>query len=86
MQREKLYNLHKTANFTAAVFAPKMDKILSNQISTVRKWDHFFGTRRIHSLETVELFALHLLVYFVFQTEQSATIRYVQPVYLTDYI
>jgi hypothetical protein len=37
MQREKLYNLHKTAYFIVALFVFKMNKILSDQISTVRK-------------------------------------------------
>jgi hypothetical protein len=37
MQREKLYNLHTTAYFIIALFAFKMDKILSDQSSTVRK-------------------------------------------------
>ena len=37
MQREKLYNLHKTAYFIVALFVFKMDKTLSDQISTVRK-------------------------------------------------
>ena len=37
MQREKLYNLHKTAYFIVALFVFKMHKILINQISTVRK-------------------------------------------------
>src|ERR1700733_9552633 len=41
MQREKLYNLDKTAYFIVAFFVFKMDKILSDQISTVRKWDVF---------------------------------------------
>ncbi len=37
MQREKLYNLLRTAFFIVAIFAFKMVKILSDQISTVRK-------------------------------------------------
>ena len=37
MQREKLYNLHKAACFIVALFAFKIDKILSDQISTGRK-------------------------------------------------
>src|ERR1700722_292266 len=37
MEREKLYNLHKPAFFIVALFAFKMDKIFSDQISTVRK-------------------------------------------------
>jgi hypothetical protein len=31
LQREKLYNLHTTANFTVAIFGIKIDKILSDQ-------------------------------------------------------
>ena len=41
MQREKLYNLHKIAYFIGAFFVFKVDKILSDQISTVQKWDVF---------------------------------------------
>jgi len=37
MQREKLYNFHKTAYFIVALIVFKMDKILSDQISMVRK-------------------------------------------------
>jgi hypothetical protein len=44
MQREKLYNLHKTATFTVAHFVLKIDKILNDQISMLQKsrflvWD-----------------------------------------------
>jgi hypothetical protein len=41
MQRKKVYNLHTIAYFIAALFVLKMDKILSDQISTVRKWHSF---------------------------------------------
>ncbi len=37
MQREKLYNLHKTAYFIVVYFVFKMHKILSDQILTVCK-------------------------------------------------
>jgi hypothetical protein len=37
MQREKLYNLHKTAFPTVTLFAFKIGKIWSDQILTVRK-------------------------------------------------
>jgi hypothetical protein len=37
MQREKLYNLYRTGNFTVVLFAFKIDKILRDQISTLRK-------------------------------------------------
>jgi hypothetical protein len=37
MQREKLYNLHKTAYFAVATSAFKIDKILRNQIPTLQK-------------------------------------------------
>jgi hypothetical protein len=37
MQREKLYNLHRAASFTIVLFAFKIDKILSDQILTLRK-------------------------------------------------
>ena len=37
MQREKLYKLQRTANFTTVIFLFKIDKILSDQISMLRK-------------------------------------------------
>ena len=37
MQREELYNLHRTAYLIVALFVFKMDKTLSDQILTVRK-------------------------------------------------
>ncbi len=37
MQREKLYNLHETDYFIVVLSFVKMDKSLSNQISTTRK-------------------------------------------------
>jgi hypothetical protein len=37
MQREKLYNLQRTVDFTVVIFVFKIDKILSDQISTLRK-------------------------------------------------
>jgi hypothetical protein len=37
MQREKLYNLHRTANFTVVIFVFKINKILSDQISTMEE-------------------------------------------------
>ena len=37
MQREKLYNLHKTACFSTALFAFKMVTVLEDQILTVRR-------------------------------------------------
>jgi hypothetical protein len=37
MRREKLYNLHTIADFVVANFVLKMDRILSNQILTMRK-------------------------------------------------
>jgi hypothetical protein len=44
MQREKLYNLHRTAYFLVALLVFKMDKNLKGQILPVRKWDVFeFG-------------------------------------------
>ena len=42
MQREKLYNLHKSAYFIGAPFVFKMNRILSDQISTLQKW-HLFS-------------------------------------------
>jgi hypothetical protein len=36
MQREKLCNLHRTANFTVVTFAVKINKILRDQISMLR--------------------------------------------------
>ena len=37
MQREKLYNLYKTATFTVALFLLKIDKVLSNQFRLCKK-------------------------------------------------
>ncbi len=37
VQHEKLYNLHWIANFTVIIFLFKIEKILSDQISTLRK-------------------------------------------------
>ncbi len=37
MQREKLYNFYRTANFTVVVFMFKIDKIVSEQIPRLRK-------------------------------------------------
>jgi hypothetical protein len=37
MQHEKLYNLHRTGNFMVTIFVFKSDKIVSDQISTLRK-------------------------------------------------
>jgi len=37
MQREKLYNLYRTANFTVVGFVSKIDKIMSDQIPRLRK-------------------------------------------------
>ena len=50
MQRGKLYNLHKIAYFIVALFVFKMDKILSDQISIVRKWDFFLYKMNSFSL------------------------------------
>jgi len=73
MQREKLYNLHRTANFAVVLFVVKIDKILINQILTLRK-RYFFGKRRkirfflFRLFIIIELFTLHLVVYFFFYT------------------
>ena len=37
MQREKLYNLYKTATFTVALFLLKIDKVLSDQFRLCKK-------------------------------------------------
>ena len=37
MQHEKLYNLHRTTNSTVAFFVFKIDKVLSEQLSTLRE-------------------------------------------------
>ncbi len=37
MQREKLYNLHKTIDFLAVPFFLKIDKTLSDKISIARQ-------------------------------------------------
>jgi hypothetical protein len=75
MQLEKLYNLHKTISFIVVIFLFKIDKILSHQISTLQKvfsqnfalFENKKYTTKINcTLETVELFALYLVVYFVF--------------------
>jgi hypothetical protein len=62
MQREKFYNLRKTAYFIVALFVLIRSKILSDQFSTLQK-RYFFGTRWIH------FFPFHLLVtwYFLFK-------------------
>jgi hypothetical protein len=39
MQREKLYNLQRTAYLTAALFVFKIDKTLRDQILTLRRRD-----------------------------------------------
>jgi hypothetical protein len=39
MQREKLYNLHKTTYFIVAPFVFKMDKVLRDQILGIAKID-----------------------------------------------
>jgi hypothetical protein len=36
MQREKLYNLHRTVHFTVVIFPLKIDKMLSDQSLTLR--------------------------------------------------
>ena len=43
MQREKLYNLHKTAYIIAALFVFQIDNIFTEQISTVQKYIFFKG-------------------------------------------
>jgi hypothetical protein len=37
IQREKLYNLHRTDHFTIVVFAFKIDKTLRNKMTTLQK-------------------------------------------------
>jgi hypothetical protein len=39
MQREKLYNLHKTTNFIVAPFVFKMDKVLRDLMLGIAKID-----------------------------------------------
>jgi hypothetical protein len=62
MQREKFYNLRKTAYFIVALFVLITSKILSDQFSTLQK-RYFFGTRWIH------FFSFHLFItwYFLFK-------------------
>ena len=71
MQRAKLYNLHTTAFLIVAHFALKMDNVLSDQISTLRKNntnEKFLCScfTFLSPIEIVQLFTLHLATYFVF--------------------
>src|SRR5690348_14740239 len=71
MQRVKLYNLHKVTCFIVTYFAFKMDKLLSNQISTPRKNNtnekFLFSCFMFLSLmQIVQLLMLRLATYFVF--------------------
>ena len=67
MQREKLYNLFKTAYFIVALFVFKMDRTMSDQILTLRKRDVFFGRRRIH----FSLSHLFSICYVCFQKQNT---------------
>jgi len=80
MQRETLYNLLRTAFFIVAVFAFKMVKILSDQISTVRKDNNsenfsFFLFHLFTPIQIVELLMLHLVIYFVFLNKRFEVIN-----------
>jgi hypothetical protein len=72
MQREKLYNLHKTTYFVVPPFVFKISKLLRDQILGIAKIDRtafFFFLKTITITFTVtiaELFALHPVVYFIF--------------------
>ncbi len=49
MQREKLYNLHKTTYFIVVLFGSRLDKILAIKLSSCEK-DNFFDIRQIKFL------------------------------------
>ena len=71
MQRVQLYNLHKATCFIVACFAFKMDKLLSDQISTLRRNNTneeflFSCFTFLSPVQIVALFTLHLSPYFVF--------------------
>jgi hypothetical protein len=44
MQHEKLYNFHKITYFLVALFVLKINQILSDQISTMEKYNIFWYT------------------------------------------
>ena len=74
MQREKLYNLHKTASLIVAYFAFKTDKNFSDQTAMLlenitSKNPFFFYFIFLLPIQIVELFKLHLSSYFVFVYE-----------------
>ena len=67
MQREKLYNLHKTACFITAGFVFKMDKILSENYSLMKKY-FFSDTRWIRF--TYFIFVLpDMFIFFCLKTD-----------------
>ncbi len=70
MQREKLYNLHRTGNFMVTIFVFKSDKIVSNQISTLRK-------RCFLNKRPIRFFHISSLFYLIFCIKQKTkyTIR-----------
>jgi hypothetical protein len=49
MQREKLYNLHKTIYFIVVLFGSRVDKILAMKLPSCEK-DNFFDTGQIKFL------------------------------------
>ncbi len=49
MQREELYNLHKTTHFVVVLFVSRLDKILTIKLSSCEK-DNFFDTWQIKFL------------------------------------
>jgi hypothetical protein len=80
MRRVKLYNLQKIVFLTVPHFAVKMDKVLIDQISTLRKNntnEKFLCSRPtfLSPVQIVQLFALHLATYFVFIHENILSCR-----------
>ncbi len=75
MQREKLYKLQSRAYFNCVLFAFKRSESLCNQFSMLRKAvsqnfasfeNKKYTTKISFTLWIVEVFALHLLVYYTF--------------------
>ena len=74
MQREKLYNLHRKNYFNCVSFVLKTSKILQDQFSQPQKLvvhSFAFFENKTYAIEIsftmqiVELFMMHLVVYFV---------------------
>jgi hypothetical protein len=86
MQREKLYNLHTTTNFTVVIFLFKSDKILSHQISMLQKRYLFSQTRNVFFSYFIfflpDMFYLKKTKYTTRCSVKSSTI-YIRTAYFT---